>query len=62
MTYEVIKPLPAKGVVLQPGEQVDASEWRNLDVLVSQRYLKPIRPNGRDKRMGRKESDANTGN
>lgn len=40
--YEVLKPLPDDARVLQPGEVVDASGWRNLRSLIAGRYLKPV--------------------
>lgn len=105
-THIVTKQLPVGDKVYEPGEEVDASEWRYARLLVEQRYLKPldgvasdpqsvtvtesdefrqriidivaaniredgelaqmlaqlIQPNGRDKRMGRKEEHANNRN
>lgn len=56
-THVVTKALPNGEVVLQPGTEVDASEWRHTKSLEEQRYIKPIQPDGREKRMGRKEKD-----
>lgn len=41
-THVVMKALPGPNGTLQPGTEVDASEWRNAPLLVSQRYLKPL--------------------
>lgn len=60
MTHVVTRPLSTKDEVLQPGTEVDASTWRNARLLEEQRYLKPIQPDGRTKRMGRKEQDGDT--
>lgn len=62
MTHVVTKPLSTKEGVLSPGTEVDASAWRNVHLLEEQRYLKPIQPDGRTKRMGRKDKDGDTGN
>jgi len=61
-THVVVKSLPFGGKTLEPGTEVNASEWRNAAALESQRYIKPIQPDGREKRMGRKDKDGNTGN
>ena len=62
ITHIVTKPLPKGEVVLQPGDEVDASDWKRVTSLEEQRYIKPIQPNDRVERMGRKEKDANTRN
>jgi hypothetical protein len=41
-THLVLKKLPGPNGELVPGTEVDASEWRNLKLLVEQRYLKPL--------------------
>lgn len=41
-THVVIKKLPGSNGHILPGTEVDASEWRNAQLLVAQRYLKPI--------------------
>lgn len=56
-THVVTKSLPKGEVVLPVGTEVDASEWRLAKSLEEQRYIKPLQPDGRDKRMGRKEKD-----
>lgn len=71
-THVVTKSLPQGKKVLEPGTEVDASDWRHVRSLEEQRYIKPlgavetvrpIQPNERDKRMGRKDiKDGNTGN
>lgn len=61
-THVVTKPLPRGDVTLEVGTEVDASEWRLARELEEQRYIKPIQPNGREQRMGRKDKDANTRN
>lgn len=60
MTHVVTKPLPMGEVTLEIGAEVDASDWRFTRQLEEQRYIKPIQPNGREKRMGRKEKDGDT--
>jgi hypothetical protein len=44
MLYEVIRPLPINGQIIQPGERVDGSDWpeANRRALVSQRYIQPV--------------------
>lgn len=64
-THVVTKPLSTSNGQIEVGDEVDASTWRNARLLEEQRYLKPIaevkvdattiQPDGRDKRMGRKE-------
>lgn len=61
-THVVTKPLSTAEGVLDIGTPVDASQWQYTRQLEEQRYIKPIQPDGRDKRMGRKEKDGNTGN
>lgn len=61
-THVVTKPLSTSDGVLPVGTPVDASDWTHTQQLIEQRYIKPIQPDGRDKRMGRKEKDGNTGN
>jgi hypothetical protein len=101
-THVVTRQLPVGERIYQPGDEVDASEWKHSRLLVEQRYLKPldgarderqstapvemegfysrvvdgvierlrtsgelaqlIQPNGRDKRMGRKDTDGNARN
>lgn len=62
-THVVTKPLSTGEGVLEIGALVDASDWRHARQLEEQRYIKPIQPDGRDKRMGRKEKDnGNPGN
>jgi len=39
-THVVLKKLPGPNGDIKPGTEVDASEWRNTPLLVSQRYLK----------------------
>lgn len=56
-THVVTKSLPKGEVVLEVGTEVDASDWRYTKSLEEQRYIKPIQPDGRDKRMGRKDKD-----
>lgn len=41
-THLVLKKLPGPNGELKPGVEVDASEWRNMALLVEQRYLKPL--------------------
>ena len=41
-THVVTKALPKGNQTLAVGTKVDASEWRNTPLLVSQRYLKPL--------------------
>lgn len=57
-THIVTKPLPRGEVTLPIGIEVDASDWKFARQLEEQRYIKPIQPDGRDKRMGRKDKDA----
>ena len=61
-THVVLKRLSTSAGVLEPGAEVDASNWQHTRLLEEQRRIKPIQPNERVKRMGRKEQDANTGN
>jgi hypothetical protein len=61
-THVVIKPLSTSDGILPIGTEVDASGWKRTRQLEDQRYIKPIQPDGRDKRMGRKDSNANTRN
>lgn len=61
-THVVTKPLSTADGVLPIGTPVDASAWTHTQQLVEQRYIKPIQPDERVKRMGRKEKDADTGN
>ncbi len=61
-THIVTKPLPQGEVTLPIGTEVDASGWRHARELEEQRYIKLIQPNGREKRMGRKEKHGDTGN
>lgn len=62
-THVVTKSLPTADGVLEIGTPVDASEWKFARQLEEQRYIKPVQPDGRDKRMGRKEKDgSNSGN
>lgn len=56
-THVVVKPLPTSEGVLAPGTEVDASTWRNTAALESLRYIKPIQPDERTKRVGRKEKE-----
>lgn len=64
-THVVTRPLPMGKEMLEPGAEVDASTWRNVRLLVEQRYLQPIpgtqpetvQPDEREKRMGRKGRD-----
>jgi hypothetical protein len=53
-THVVVKPLPLGGEVLEPGTEVDASDWRNREVLESQRYLKSLS----EKKATRKKEDS----
>ena len=41
-THVVTKALSGPNGQLEPGTEVDASEWSNAPLLVSQRYLKPL--------------------
>jgi hypothetical protein len=42
-THIVLKTLPGpNGQKISAGTEVDASEWRNAPLLVTQRYLKPL--------------------
>jgi len=41
-THIVLKPFSAGNRLLSPGDQVDASGWRNTHQLVNCRYLIPI--------------------
>lgn len=41
-THVVTKQLPVGDRTYQPGDQVDASEWKHARLLVEQRYLKPL--------------------
>jgi hypothetical protein len=42
-THVVLKTLPGpNGQKIPAGTEVDASEWRNAPLLVTQRYLKPL--------------------
>jgi len=56
-THIVIKPMSTSTGVLPIGTEVDASGWRLVRQLEDQRYIKPIQPDGRDKRMGRKDKE-----
>lgn len=40
---EVLRPLEADGTQHRAGDIVDVSGWRNVDKLVSMRYLGPVR-------------------
>ena len=40
-TFIVGKPFERNGVVLEPGAAVDVTGWRNVEVLVKNRYLRP---------------------
>jgi hypothetical protein len=55
-THVVTKALPKGEVVLQPGTEVDASEWKFTKSLEEQRYIRPLQPDERQ-RMGRKDND-----
>lgn len=48
-THVVTKTLPGPQGPIDPGTEVDASQWRNTRLLESQRYIKPLLP----KRGGR---------
>jgi hypothetical protein len=39
-THVLLRRVP--GIDLEPGTEIDASEWRNAPLLVEQRYLKPL--------------------
>jgi len=54
-THVVTKALPRGKTVLQPGTEVDASDWKWAKSLEEQRYIKPItvQPDGRDKAHGK---------
>lgn len=64
-THIVTKRLPIGSTTLEPGTEVDASDWPKVKLLEEQRYLRPIhliQPDGRVKRMGRKDSNGDSGN
>lgn len=39
--YTILKPLPAGLITLPSGSVVKAGQWRNLEKLIAQRYLRP---------------------
>lgn len=60
-THVVTKSFSGPEGVVSPGTEVDASDWRHARQLEEQRFIKPIQPNEREERMGRKDkSDGHT--
>lgn len=41
-THEVLRVLDAGDRSFQPGEKVDAAEWPNVELLVEQKFLRPL--------------------
>lgn len=41
-THAVVRSFPGPGGLLSAGAEVDASRWRNTELLVAQRFLRPI--------------------
>lgn len=62
LTYRVQRPFEADGRMLTTGETVEAGAWRNLRMLLNQRYLVPVLAPPADeaprRERGRKVSDA----
>lgn len=42
--YTVLKPLPVGTTTLPSGSVVDAGQWKHLEKLITQRYLRPATP------------------
>ena len=41
-THVVVRPFPGPRGMTTPGDEVDASTWRNASQLVRRRYLRPL--------------------
>lgn len=51
MMLEVLKKFEADGNRLSPGDIVDGGGWRNLQRLISSRYVRPAEEAGYNKRI-----------